>query len=379
MQPPPNPPHPVAPNKAALVALVALGGAIGLLPYFLFVDRPAYLWAIVPAIAGVAFLSLRDFRTAAAAHPGPGEWLLGAWSAVARPCAASLVGFMFYGLFYGGRKAFTGVARYLGFDVPEGDPSAWGFGASAWLVGLFAVAIAMSGAQELARQLYPREAWARSTFVALLARPKLIALGALGAVAALAAMPWLLDPHGVALPVTALLVLFYTSFPLAELGKEPADRGRAAVVDLLASVLEEAGYRVDRTPRTGKAEIDPLLQSVDLLAKSDDRAFAFEVKSAAPQVAVEWNEATAVRTAALLLSDEIAAGGGRRLPVEPVLTILGGTIAPSLEAFSRREHLPVVHLDGAADVIGNSRELVRRLQAAGLALSFPPPEAPVAT
>ena len=58
---------------------------------------------------------------------------------------------------------------------------------------------------------------------------------------------------------------------------------------------------------------------------------------------VEWNEASALRTAAQLLSDEIVTGSAARVPVEAVLMLVGGTIAQSLAAFSQRERIPVVH------------------------------------
>jgi len=195
---------------------------------------------------------------------------------------------------------------------------------------------------------------------------------------ALGAMLWWLDLRGVALPILLALLLFYTSFPLAELGRKSSDKLVARVVDALVKLLEKAGYRVVRAPRTGKSEIDPLLQSVDLLARGHEHAFAVQVKTVAPNAMVEWNEVAAVRTAAALLSDETVADGGTPMLVEPLLMLVGGKVAQSLEAFSQREGVPVVHLAGAADEflnIASRDELKRRLQAAGIVL--PPSQADV--
>ena len=97
------------------------------------------------------------------------------------------------------------------------------------------------------------------------------------------------------------------------------------------------------------------------------------MKAVASDAPVEWNEASALRTAAQLLSDEIVTGSAARVPVEAVLMLVGGTIAQSLAAFSQRERIPVVHFKTIEDATDNRGELTRRLQAAGLA--FPSPQA----
>jgi hypothetical protein len=148
--------------------------------------------------------------------------------------------------------------------------------------------VATKGAAELFRQLYPREAGARSAFFPLLARWKVLALGALAALVALGLMLWLLDLHGVAFPVLLSILFFYTSRPLSPAGRRRSDTAQVKIVDALAALLQEGGYRIVRTPRTDKAEIDPLLKSVDLLAQTGDRAFAVQVKSVASGAPVEW-------------------------------------------------------------------------------------------
>jgi hypothetical protein len=296
---------------------------------------------------------------------------LAAWSAVAKPSIGSLVGLAFYGMAYGAARLFDAAGHFLGF-APETDPSSFGLWISLVVTGAVATMCPIEGTKDLLRQLYPREAWARSAFYPLLARSKLFALIALAAVAAVAVMVWFLDAQRIPFPVLLSFLLFYTSFPLAEAGEDGSNKSHARIVDTLAKLLEEAGYRVVRTPRTGKAEIDPLLASVDLLARAGDQAFAMQVKSITSRTPVEWNQASAVQTAALLLSDEIVNDAGTSVPVEPVLILVGGALAQSLTAFSQRERVAVVHFDTTDSATADRQEIVRRLQEAGMVFPFMP-------
>jgi hypothetical protein len=367
----PSAPSRVEPRRVVLVAIAAFGCGVGSSPYLLFVDRLVYLWGLVPLAVAAASLALRGLKTEATAHPSLGEWLLGTWAAVAKPALGSLGGLLLYAIFYWGLTGYVGTARYLGF-APGGDASAWGFWGSIWVLGGATVAGSTEGMRELARQLYPRDAWARSAFYSLLTRAGWIAAAAAAAVVTVGAMFWLFDLRGVALPAALAALFFYTSFPLAELGEQGHDKLRSMVVDALAAVLEAAGYRIVRTPRTGKPEIDPLLKSLDLLARRDDRAFAVEVKSVAgSRVPVEWNEATAVRTAATLLSSEIVSDFGAPVNVEPLLMLVGGSIAQSLRAFSQRERVPIVHFDHLAEAVSDRGLMSQRLAEAGVPLSNP--------
>lgn len=364
------------PNRAWLIAIAALANGVGLAPYLLFVDRLGYLFIVVPGSAVVAYLALRKQPAAATAHLSFAEWVFAAWSAVAKPSTVALTGLLFFFWGYAAQKLYAGAAGYFGYPS-GGDPQVWGFRGSIWFVFFGVFYGPVENARALSRQLFPHESWARSAFSPLLARSRLRAVTTVAAtaVAALAAMLWFLDPGGGVLPALLVLLLFYTSYPLAELGEEASNSSEAKVVDATAALLEEADYRVVRAPRTGKPEIDPLLQSVDLLARSDGRAFAVQVKAIAPNVPVEWTEANAVRTAATLLSDEIVAGTGAPVPVEPMLMLVGGKISPGLEAFSQREGVPIVHFDDVAGAIRDRSELTLRLQAAGMVFPATQPSA----
>lgn len=359
--------EPRAAVSAKLISIAALANGVGVAPYLLFVDLLRYLPLVVLGSAVLAIFALRGRRIAAGLRPSISEWLLGSWSLVALPSVGSLMGLGFYGLGYGGVKLVVAVASYFGLAI-GGDPRAWGFWISIVWAGLVAVQGPTIRLSELARRLYPRESWARSEFFPLLARWRLLTTVAVGGAAALAVAFWFLDPRGVALPVVSSLVLVYTSIPLHSLGAAVATRAEGETIDRVEALLRRATYHVVRAPRTGKPEIDPLLQSVDLLAEGHGRAYAFELKTAQPKLPVEWKAATAIRTAALVLSDEIVGRGGAPVLVEPVLLLVGGSISQSLGAFSEREGVPIVHFANAGDATTDDHELANRLKAAGIVL-----------
>ena len=369
-------PRPPAPKHVALATIAALASGVGLLPYFRFVDRSEWLLSVVLVSPVWCFYLLRrqtaKVTTETTTKPSLGEWLLGAWSAVGEPVASSLLGMALFGLFYAGVQLFNWAAHHLGFAA-QAAPGIWGFwGSIWWIVAGGCVGGPIRGARELFRQLYPHDAGARSPFFPLLARTKLLVLIGVAVAVALALMLWLLDVHGAAFSVLASLTLFYGSYPLTKMGRAAVDGTHRRVVEALAALLHEAGYSIVRRPRTGKAEIDPLLKSVDLLAKTGERAFAVGVTTVESQTPVEWNEASAVRTAAQLLSDGVLPDSDASVTVEPVLMVVGGTVTQSLAAFSQRERVPVVHFEGVAEAINNRRELAGRLQAAGLVFPLAP-------
>src|SRR5262245_19236835 len=102
---------PVAPNRAALITTAALASGIGSLPYFLFIDNLLWLPAVVFGAAVLAFFSVRKLTSEATTEPRLGEWLLGAWSAIANTSVGSLFGLALFGTFYGGAELFLWAGR----------------------------------------------------------------------------------------------------------------------------------------------------------------------------------------------------------------------------------------------------------------------------
>lgn len=130
-----------------------------------------------------------------------------------------------------------------------------------------------------------------------------------------------------------LLVVGVTVLPTEEKTSQlGADRG---TVEKIAKVFEAAGYEVEWLPRTGKAEIDPLLSNLDLLTRKGDDCFAIEVKtkgeSAEP---ADWKIVSGLRTAVWALSD---ARGLPRHSIRAMLILLDVRADRSLRVVTRQE------------------------------------------
>jgi hypothetical protein len=352
------------PNRFGLAAIVAAGIGVGVFPYLLFIPDRAYfvLPIVVVGSALVAFSVLGTIQTRVTEEPSLGEWLLASWSAVAYGSQIAGAGMILYGVWY--LLVYLGgyLARLTGADVhpPAAEWASW-----VSLMGGALLAVApVESAKGLVASLYPSAAGSRSAFFPLLSKRWGIGLAVLGVVAGLAIMAVLLDPRGKAFAVGLLLLLFYSSFPLTELRVRQAGLD-AEAVESISRVLERSGYSVMRSPRTGRPEIDPLIDDVDLLVEGDERAFALEIKSSAADALVEWNAAAGLKTAASVLEAELTQGS--RLSIRPVLVVVGGRIAPSLSHFSEQESVPVIHLARSTSLEADVEEVAKGLQAIGTA------------
>ena len=363
---------PIKPRRVALAVICASACLIGLAPYLLFIDRLMWFGIIGPVVAVIAYIAVRKQETKVSVDPSWAEWALGAWSAVAMPATGSLGGLLFFGLFYWSTKLVVAAAVKFGLSI-DVNPSTWGFWGSVWVVASMAIATPTQVATKLFQALYPPQAWGRTAFFPLLAnRRRFVVIAALAAIGALIVMCSVLSWDGVAFPILLSLLIFYTSFPIAELWRKTTGATRIDVVKSLTQVFQHFGYRVIRAPRTGKPAIDPLLKSIDLMARGDDRAYAIEVRVVAGAGELEWNAATGVRTAATLLTSqsfvEVQSGGS----VEPLLVVVGGKIAQSLQAYCQRESIIVVHFESARQTPKSTDELALQLRSVGVTLPSQP-------
>lgn len=354
----------VEPKKLPLIAIIAVASGIGPLPYLLLIDRVTYLLVVVPAAALMAFLVLRRLVTDATEEPSLGEWLLGAWSAVALPLSTTLFGFAAYGIGFGIAWVAGALSTLLGFAFPI-DPPTWGYWASIPFAALFALVLPWQATQDLFYGLYPRTAGSRSAFFQLLGRRWTIILPALAPVAVLALMIAFPDLRGAWFAILLFVLIFYSAAPLARL-TERLDKRQADIIENLARLLERAGYDVTRSPRTGKADIDPMIRSVDVLARSAAKAFAIEVKSPESSEPVEWREAAALRTASSVLRDELAHDPKAPTSIEPILVLVGAKPAPSLERFSETEHVAVLQITDSSILAAHPDAIATRLRAIGV-------------
>jgi hypothetical protein len=152
---------------------------------------------------------------------------------------------------------------------------------------------------------------------------------------------------------TALaLALFYPSLAIENHERKPASPRKARLVEAVAKLLTNAGYRVTDSPRTGRADVDPFLKTVDLLAQSDDSNLVIEIKSrhqaAEP---VEWEAASLLRTAASAMGDALGSDGPASA-MQPMLVLVGRNTAPSLDEFSRLEQFAVRVIEDESAIEG---------------------------
>jgi hypothetical protein len=354
----------VEPKRLRLILIIAAASGIGLFPYLLFIDQVPYLLVVIPVAALMAFFALRRLVTDATEEPSLGEWLLGAWSAVLTPSIVTFIGFVMYGIGFGLASLAGYLLKLFAFAFPI-DPPTWGYWASLPFAAIFSIALPLR-ARHLFYSLYPRTAGSRSVFFQLLGRPWTIPL-ALGSIAALVIMVVLLDPRGIWFPLLLFLLIFYSALPLDTLLEERRhDRRQTEIIEIFALLLESAGYDVTRSPRTSKPEIDPMIQSIDMLARSTAKAFAIEVKSSESSELIEWHEAATLRTASSVLQDELAEDPKARVRIEPILVLVGAKLAPSLVRFSEKERVPVLHLADPSILQANSDAIASRLRAIGV-------------
>jgi hypothetical protein len=272
-----------------------------------------------------------------------------------------LVVLIWYGIGFGLASLASYLLKLFNFTLAV-DPSIWGYWVSLPFAAVFAFALPFPGARDLFYNLYPRTAGSRSAFFQLLGRLGRVALFA-ALVAALVITLVFLPLRGTWFPILFSLLLFYSSFPLARLGERRPARRQTEIGERLARLLEGAGYNVSRPPRTGNPEVDPLIRNIDILARSETRAFAIGVKSTGPATSVEWNEAAALSTASSVLDDELAGDAETHVRIEPILVLVGRGLAPSLEQFSEKEGVPVLHFADPSIFEADSDGVARRFQA----------------
>lgn len=339
-------------NRPLLAVLVGLASAVGVAPYALFAFPPRGAAAVVAvaavAAAAMAARTLRPLLCRATERPRPGEVLLGGWNAVLFPALGALWALLVWALFYGGAFLVLWALGRFGshITVLAARSATWASLAGFALVFLPLVKLA---AGDLARHLYPDTAGTRSPYFSLLAQRRrfwgytalffLILAGILGFVV-------MLDP---AKGLSAVLLSLFQLITAVQLQGLERRAGRSAGQDrALAAVdrlLSASGYDTVRSPRTGRSDIDPLISRVDLLAHSPRRTLAVEIKPAASgKAAVEWYEASQLRTAAWALERYLGGDGQRGTEVEPLLVLIGRGRASSLAGYLEDQPIRIAEI-----------------------------------
>lgn len=359
----------VPPNKLGLILLSVVGTTLGLLPYLLFMQWTRYLPFAAVAAGVIAGLTLLNFRSQATYTPTLGEWLLAAWSALAYTPVASVEGLFFYGLVYWAIPLLTFIIEGFGWRVTL-DASAIATVISALVSIPVSGFFAGMAPREIGLKLYPDTPGTRSLFFPLATQAKIpilvAAATALGFIGAFA----FLDRSGLPFIISILLMLLYTSLPLAKIGSKEkvSERGMDAR-NAIRKLLEAADYEVKSSYGTADAESAPLLKSVDYLARRDNQALVVETKVFDDTSSLGWEAASALRTAAGLVKDGLRSAEGREVAVWPLLILIGGKPSEGIKAFSSHEGVTLTHitdLDTLLHAVGTQDGEALRKQAAEL-------------
>jgi len=158
--------------------------------------------------------------------------------------------------------------------------------------------------------------------------------------------------------VAVQILMILVGAGLAESG-ESASAPVRYVIQAVRKLFESAAYEIVPVPSSGDPSIDPLLASVDMMARNGERTFAVRIltpersgpaaagqKSSNPQTAaVEWGEAAALQTAAWALSSISGSAGLPARTVEPLLVLAGVSPSDGLRAFCQDQALRLVEID----------------------------------
>jgi hypothetical protein len=335
-------------NRLALILLTVIATIIGLAPIVLLLDRPHLLlyFAIGAAVLAALFSFTPEVsETSATDSPGFLEFLLGGLGAIFTPALLGTLWVVLYWVIYGVAKLVELLAVWAGWQVqPNADLIA--FYPTVVLAALFGIGFVLISEQNMAGQLYPDTAGIKSAFYELLAQERRRLIGctsaALLVLGVALAVFMAAGSTGKWFHVLLQLYLLVVSAPLSMLGTETTrPRETVDTVEDISQLFEAAGYQVERFPRTGSADVDPLLISLDLFAQRSGHNVVVDVRTASESTEpVDWKAGTGLTMATWALSKQ------RDLSPEDVdpLLVLVDDVKPdeSLVTFSKKERVKIL-------------------------------------
>jgi hypothetical protein len=329
---------PVRVNRPAIVLMITAAALIGSTPATLFMERPGWLIVFASVSALTSVITVWRYQTPATEKPTTLEFLLATLSTVFPMAFTGALWMFFY-------TAGVQIASWI--NRPQLGSFVF------WFTAVWAVVFtaAFSDASETAKELYPKTVGFRSRFYPLIMQRRTLLRGAgilLLIFFTLVGVAVLMHRTGTHLFYVLLeLYLFIagvTVYPSETESDSSRKEAESNVIGQIARVFEGGGYEVERSPRTNKPDVDPLLSELDLLVHKGDDWLAIEIKAgseASPPV--DWKAVSALRTAAWTLSD------ARHMRLESVrcmLVLVDATADKSLKAGLRREHTLLVTLTG---------------------------------
>ena len=334
------PPDAVIPHRTTISIAVVIGLTIGAVPYFVFIRHIGWVAVYSVVALVIAIFRLRSFKTIATQHPGALEIVLGGWNAIYTGAIISLLSLMLYLIGYWAWRGVSVLAAV--FDsVMVSSPQAWGFWLSLVMGGFLALVSVMTASRQIAGKLYPPTAGTQSPYLSLIMEVRTLSLLALAGVAATAALFFFFEPGRWLFSTVLALALFYPSLAIENHERHTAKPQKTREVEAIAKLLKHAGFQITYSPRTGRADVDPFVKSVDLLAQSTVRNLVIEVKTRhRKETPVEWESAALLRTAASAMQDALS-GDDAVKPVQPMLIVVARKIADSCKEFSKSEGFPL--------------------------------------
>lgn len=337
----------VTPHRAIVSIAVVIGLTIGVIPYLVFARHIGWAGFYSAVALVIAIFNLRSFKTIATKHPGTLEIVLGGWNAIYTGSIISLASLFFHMIGYWAWRGVRGLTTV--FEVAMvSSAQKWGFWCAIVMGGFLAFSAVMGNSRDIAAKLYPPTAGTQSPYLSLVMEVRTLSLLALAGVAAVAVPFFLFEPGRWPFSTVLSLALFYPSLAIENQGRKTAKPQKAKGVEAIAKLLKHAGFQITASPRTGRADVDPFMKSVDLLAQSPERNLVIEVKTRhQTEAPVEWESAALLRTAASAMQDALS-GDDAKKPVQPLLVVVARKIAASCIEFSKIENFPLRQIEDEA-------------------------------
>ena len=329
-------------NRFLLVLVCVIGFVLGFVPAFFVVGPRTLRTFIIPAVllVAVVIVTLARERVTAAASPRGRDWLLATAAATFVPAGAALFFIVLYLVF-----GWAGWILSRTFGWPE-RPHAFESAAhlSAYVIQPFVVGALAASYRNAVQQLCPDRAGVGSAFSTTRMLPASLWVSAAGALAPgilllVSAAAGLIVHPSVA--IVFLIVILTAGAPLFQLTPGAKRVGEDDATASLEHILMRAGYTVARSPRTGQAELDPLLADLGMYVRAPSGApsYAVDVVSAPPGRTLSWAAGVS-----LLVKQRAVAQAQGQEPDEivPVLIVLRGEVEPPLRSFVAQEHIHLV-------------------------------------
>jgi hypothetical protein len=321
-----------SPRRRLLVAITTIGTVVGTLPALVILD----VFALVSVFAAIGVVGsaiyLQRFRTTRTVPPSAAEFVLAGVGTLLTPLFNSL-------LWIGAYFAVEGIADVLGLDerriaLIATIPLAVGFG----------VFYTLMAAENLASQLYPDVAGARSAHYAGAARKSTLVVGSAVTAAVVVITLLVFDSTD----TKAAVLLGYGLF-LSALGFGPSsevpDSGETDQISALGDLLANHWLEVTPVPRSDDVALDPYLADIDLMAASGDTDYAVAlVRGDEDPKGVRWTEAANLKLGAFAVGKVREDESGSERSVLPLLVVTASREDERLVAYCQAEQIDLVQV-----------------------------------